>query len=550
MVESQQVGPKGPCADCGSSDGLGTYDDGHTHCFSCGVTTQGAVNSAENLTLEKVPGDLISLGHMEMVPPPGRKLFPETVKLFDYGTTADGREVATYYDADRRPVGQKVRGPNKKFSVLGDLKTALPYGAQLWPRSGKMLVVTEGEIDAMSMSQVQGNKYPVVSIACGAGPQVKKYFAAHREYFRAFETIVLMFDNDSVGNAAAVASAETLALPYGRVKIAALPLKDANDMLKAGRADDLYNAMWRAVAYRPTGFVDIGDIAGDIMKGPTLGDPWPWEGLTKATFGRRPGEIFTLGAGTGIGKTSTWLQVGAEICRSGEKVGFILFENSQKDAGLRIASALAGRPFFVPDGSWTSAQLEEALTKLSGKCLLYDTANADWSSCEAMIRYWAGAEDCKHIVLDHLSAFSAQEEDDRKALDSVMASLAALTQELGLCVYLISHLKRPMGQSHEEGGRVRLDQLRGSNAIAMWSNFVFGLERDQQANDKHSQLTCTLRVLKDRNTGRATGDTFSMRYRPELARLVEENSFSASFTPIVPSVATIPATAATAKEAF
>jgi hypothetical protein len=31
-----------------------------------------------------------------------------------------------------------------------------------------MIVVTEGEIDALAMSQVQGNKWPVVSIACGA----------------------------------------------------------------------------------------------------------------------------------------------------------------------------------------------------------------------------------------------------------------------------------------------------------------------------------------------------------------------------------------------
>ena len=92
-----------------------------------------------------------------------------------------------------------------------------------------------------------------------------------------------------------------------------------------------------------------------------------------------------------------------------------------------------------------------------------------------MIRYWAGSEDCRCIVIDHLSAFSAGEEDDRKTLDRIMAELAKMTQECELQVFLISHLKRPFGDSHEEGGRVRLDQLRGSNAIGMWSHFVFGL---------------------------------------------------------------------------
>jgi twinkle protein len=352
---------------------------------------------------------------------------------------------------------------------------------------------------------------------------VQKYFSTHRAYFSGFDEVVLMMDQDSPGSSAAMSASQVLALPYGRVKLATFPLKDASEMLQADRVDELLNAMWRAVPYRPTGFVDIGDIRDDILKGPVLGEPWPWKALTQSTFGRRRGEIYTLGAGTGIGKTSAWLQVGAEIIRTGSKVGFILFENSHRDAGLRIASAAAGKPFYVPDSCWTQEQLQSALDSLTGKCLLYDTANADWESCASMIRYWAGAEDCHHIVLDHLSAFSAQEEDDRKALDSVMAQLAKLTQELQLQVFLITHLKRPFGQSHEEGGRVRLDQFRGSNAIAMWSHFCFGMERNQQADDKSEQHHSLLRVLKDRNTGAGTGDVIRLTWDKATGRLVERD---------------------------
>lgn len=523
MVESQQVGPKGRCPDCGSSDGLGTYDDMHTHCYSCGKTTQGDGVRASTVPVQSAAVGLIPLHALEITELRDRKLWNETCQLFGYGTDAEGRQIATYYDKDRRAIGQKYRTKDKRFGTLGNVNDADPFGAHLWPRSGKKITVTEGEIDAMSVSQANNNKYPVVSISCGAGPQVAKYFSMHRAYFAGFDEVVLMFDMDQVGQDAAIAASKVLALPYGRVKIASLPLKDASEMLKAGRGEDLYNAVWRAVPWRPTGYVDIGDIAADIQKGPTQGEPWPWPELTRATFGRRPGEIYTLGAGTGIGKTSTYLQVGAEVIRSGAKVGFILFENSQKDAGLRIASAYAGRPFFVPEDSWTPEQLSEALGALTGKCLLYDTANADWESCAAMVRYWKGAHDCNHIVLDHLSAFSAQEEDDRKALDKVMAELAALVAELQINVYLITHLKRPMGQSHEEGGRVRLDQFRGSNAIAMWSHFCFALERNQQSGNKGEQLACTLRVLKDRNTGRATGDTFHLQYNPATARLEEHD---------------------------
>ena len=508
----------GPCARCGSSDGLATYSDGHTFCFAgCGDTQPGGRH------IESAAG-LIPLSEIDIRPIPDRKLWHDTCRLFGYGFHGQD-QIATYYDKDRKAVGQKVRGPNKQFRVIGDVtKAALPFGAHLWPKTGRKIVVTEGEIDCMSMSQAQGNKYPVVSIATGAGPQIRSYMSRHREYFQGFEEVVLMFDSDSAGNAAAISACEVLARPYGSVKIAGLPLKDASMMLCEDRVDELLNAMWRAVPYRPTGFVDIGDIAKDILKGPVLGEPWPWPQLTRSTFGRRRGEIYTLGAGTGIGKTSAWLQVGADIIKSGSKVGFVLFENSHRDAGLRIAAAAAGKPFYVPDSSWTEEQLQSTLSTLTGKCLLYDTQNADWDSVASILRYWAGAEDCHHVVIDHLSAFSAQEEDDRKALDSVMAQLAKLTAELQLQVFLITHLKRPFGQSHEEGGRVRLDQFRGSNAIAMWSHFCLALERNQQADDKEQQHNSVLRVLKDRNTGMGTGDCIPLRWDKATVRLVERDT--------------------------
>ena len=42
------------------------------------------------------------------------------------------------------------------------------FGQHKWKPGGKMITVTEGEVDAMSVSQVQGNKWPVVSVPSGA----------------------------------------------------------------------------------------------------------------------------------------------------------------------------------------------------------------------------------------------------------------------------------------------------------------------------------------------------------------------------------------------
>lgn len=526
-----------PCDICVSQDNAALYSDGHIYCHVCGnyigpdgeVVTKGVKPT--------VNPELIPFSDLNIRELPDRRLWNETAQLFRYGTDGVGRQVATYYDNQGRAVAQKTRTAKKEFSTLGDLKTALPYGANLWPRSGKMIVVTEGEIDAMSVSQAQGNKWPVVSIASGAGDQIVKYMAKHRDYFKNFEVVVLMFDMDEVGQQAAHKAAQALQLPYGQIKIATLPLKDANDMLKAAREDELVNAIWRAVEYRPTGFMTVHDLRDAVLNGPVKGESWFSPELTAATFGRRPGEIYTLGAGTGIGKTSAWIQQGAHIIREYRMpVGFALLETPPVEAALRVASAYAGKPFFVPReaGNWEDSDLQRSLDALEGLAFFYDPrTSVDWDSVSAMIRYWATGEGVKDVVIDHLSAFSASEEDDRKVLDKIMYEMSRLAQELGIRIYLISHLRRPGNNSrpHEEGGRVEIAQLRGSNAIGMWSNFIFGMERNQQADDKGEQMDVVWRVLKDRNTGRATGDTIAMRYNPATARL-EEKGTTTYFQPV------------------
>jgi hypothetical protein len=52
---------------------------------------------------------------------------------------------------------------------------------------------------------------------------------------------------------------------------------------------------------------------------------------------------------------------------------------------------------------------------------------------------------------------------------------------------------------------------------------MFGLERNQQASDPTERTTTTLRCLKDRYTGRATGNVTYLRYDQDTAQLNEVN---------------------------
>jgi KaiC/GvpD/RAD55 family RecA-like ATPase len=511
-----------PCPECGSSDANGVYDDGHTFCFACSHHTPsngGDVSGGRRK---------VSAGFVEPEEYPGipsRGITAETCEKFGYarGTYAGVPvHVAPYYNADGKLVAQKIRKPHKKFAVVGDLKQALPFGAHVWQKSGRKIVVTEGEIDALAMSQAQGNKWPVVSIGCGAGGQIKKYMAQQRDYFLGFEEVVLMFDNDEPGRKAARVAAEVIG-PTAR--IAELPLKDAADMLKEGRVAELISAMWNARPHRPDGIVEMSTLREEVLAAVEWGKPWPWDALTAATYGRRYGEVYCLGAGTGIGKTDLFTQIVEQTVRElNEPVGLFFMEQHPRETALRVAGKFAKKPFHVPDGGWTQSELEETwdnITKTK-KVFLYDSfGNNDWETVENRIRYLAHAEGVRHFFIDHLTALAAWKDDERKALEEIMSAIGGLVKELDVCVYLISHLATPDGTPHEEGGRVMIRHLKGSRAIGFWCHFIFGMERDQQDEDEDVRHLTTFRILKDRYTGKSTGLTFHLQYNSETGMLEE-----------------------------
>ena len=102
-----------------------------------------------------------------------------------------------------------------------------------------------------------------------------------------------------------------------------------------------------------------------------------------------------------------------------------------------------------------------------------------------------------------------------------MKELAGLAKELDIIIHYVSHLATPEGKPHEEGGRVSIRHFKGARAIGFWTHFMFGLERNQQDDNEDLRQVTTLRCLKDRYTGRATGQTFFLRYDPMTGLLRE-----------------------------
>lgn len=461
-----------------------------------------------------------------------RGITEETCKKFGYRIgqyQGSNWQIAPYYK-DGKVVAQHIRSASKDFRWIGESKGVELFGQHLWGSGGKMVVINEGEIDTMSVSQLQGNKWPVVSIPSGS-KSAKKAIQDNIEWLESFETVILMFDMDEPGQKATEECAPLFS--PGKCKIASLPLKDANEMLQAGRGEEVIRAIWNAKPYRPDGLVSLEDILEDVEKPIERGLPWCFGTLDNATFGRRYGEVYGVGAGTGVGKTDFLTQqIAFDITTLDQKVGCVFLEQKPTETAKRVAGKVAGKRFHVPDGTWELSELKETLAKLTDKITFYDSfGQTDWDVVAAKIRYMAVSLGVRVFYLDHLTAM-ADTADERGSLEQIMKEMAGLANELNIIITFVSHLATPEGKPHEEGGHVSIRHFKGARAIGFWSFFMFGLERNQQDEDESQRQVTTFRILKDRYTGQATGQTFKLRYEKETGRLIEieEEEAAAEFS--------------------
>ena len=499
------------CSNCGSRDNVAVYDDGHSYCFGCQETTKENSLNTPQKTISKdfINGEVKELKQ--------RNIDFTTAQKFNYCTGAYfGRpcQIANYYNSDRELVAQKLRYPSKDFQWLGDVKQSGLFGQHLWRDKGKMVIITEGEIDALSVSKVNGNKFPVVSVKTGAAG-AKKDIQKELEWLEGFESVVLMFDNDEAGKKAAVECAK-LFTP-NKAKICTLPLKDANEMLKQNKYKELVDCIWSSKSYKPDGIVLGSDIWNEIKKEETyVSVDYPFESLNIKTHGLRKGELVTLTAGTGVGKSSFCRHVALHLLKKDFKVGYIALEESVKRSSLGIMGAALRKPLHLTREGVEEKEFERTFhqTVGNGNFYLYNHFGSTVAgNLISKIRYLAKACNVDFVILDHLhmalSALGdAHTNDERKLIDYTVSVLRTLVEETGIGLILVSHLRRSEGdKGWEDGKSVTMNALRGSASIGQLSDMIISMQRDLQADDNIAQVN----ILKNRFSGE-TGNACNLYY--------------------------------------
>jgi twinkle protein len=517
-----------PCPSCGSKNNLARYSDGHAVCFSGGCDHYERATGEVIESKPKANRKLEMTGVIASIP--DRRITEATCKKFgvtvEYDTAGNiSKHHYPYFDKDTgAQIGTKSRiVDNKAFYASGTFDNAGLFGQQAFKGGGKYITVVEGEADALAVSEMFDGKWAVVSIRSGASGAVKD-IKQNLEWLESFENVVICFDSDTAGQEASRAVLD-LFTP-NKAKNVKLPVKDAGEMLKERNVQGFIREWWNAKTYQPDGIIAGLDTWESIVAQEDVQSiPYPWSCLNDMTYGFRERELVTITSGSGMGKSQIVRELEHYLLgATDDNIGILALEEDIPKTALGIMSIEANQTLHLSrEFSREDKKVFWDRTLGTGRIFMFD----HWGSTNednllSRIRYMAKGLDCKWIILDHLSIVVSDQEtgDERKAIDSIMTKLRQLVQETGVGLFLVSHLRRPSGKAHEDGGQISLAELRGSAAIAQLSDMVIGLERDQQNPDAQVRNTTTVRVLKNRYAG-LTGAACYLYYDKDTGRMIE-----------------------------
>ena len=529
-----------PCPSCRekgrdrTGNHLIVFSNGNKYCNRCGYK-----ETKESVILESNP---VSIDELPIRALPDRKLNTTTCEHFGVRvglSQSNGIIEQHYYPVTKegKVTGHKVRTLPKTFTVQGDMKGKVDlFGQSVCPKAGKRLLITGGELDCLSAWQMLMEKYPQYPAAVVSLPKGESTAAVkdNLPFIQAFDEVIIYTDMDEQGRKAA----DQLAKLIGpKAKLMQTSEKDASDMLVAGKKQEFINSYFSAETRKPEGVITGRSISlEELMKPTVIGYSSPYPMLDRMIGGLKKGELTTLTAGSGVGKSTMAREIGYHLRKEHDLVvgNIFLEERAEKTMQGYVAidhnvplSRLRKHPSTLTDEQWKGTYDNVLGEKWIGLRHFGSMPSEDLLD---KMRYLTYGEHCDFIILDHLSmVLSGQKSDnERKDIDLIMTELAAFVNESGVGVIVVVHLSRNKNKAaFNEGGHVSLTDLRGSAALEQLSWNVIALERDQQSASEKNMSQ--IRVLKSREEG-WTGVADVCEYSFETGRLLpKEISLNGSY---------------------
>ena len=499
---------KGPCPymSCGSSDAFSYNDKGMGNCHSCDsgypskepmfdwakdkYPTKGYADKEERIVsyiMDTIHArkEVGSDGDYT----PLRGITEKTMREYNVLTYEDRQEYI--YPSG----GIKVRKLSEKaFYAKSGFKGDELFGMNLFPAGcSKFVTITEGELDALSVSQMLRNQYtnPVVSLP-SATPS-KKLWENCKEWLDSFEKIILSVDTDQAGDALADRMARLF--PNRVYRIQHGELKDANDFLTSGKEADFKNLWWKPTKHTPENILNTSEQFLKLYEDTPEHTYYPTgiQALDDKILGLMQGHFTVFKAPTGIGKTELMRYMEYSMLKQGIPIAAWHLEETKLRSLLGLVSYeakdnLTRRDLIDEKGA--DKTVRDAIASITKDENFYQFYLGDGQGADELIdqiRFFSQACDCKFIFFEPIQdvVVGSSEESKEQMLADLSVRLSKLSAELNVGIVTIAH-------TNDDG------QMKYCRMIGQRASVIIDLKRDKEAEDIQERNTTYLSIEKNR----------------------------------------------------
>lgn len=536
------------CSECGSSDGLAMYEDSSCHCFVCGFTIASENLKKQNKPSNKVRKERVEDMESKVITKPAiteeenqeiksntviqangfRGVRDEIYKMFGvrHAITEEGAVTKQFYPVTQEGQlsGYKIREVPKKFFSKGRTGSDCELFMQFkFNRGGKYVVITEGEIDALSAYQMisdynksKNSDYETAVVSPTTGANSEKQIASQYKFFDRFENIILMYDSDKAGETAAEELVKHL--PKGKVKIANLRYKDPNEYLMNRKEREFINDFYSAKTFVPVGVLGSGEIADsmrDEFKTPKIPLPPFMHKLQDMMAGGVPlGRIVNLGSSSGSGKSTIIDEiVYFMLFNSPYKVGVVTLESTTGQYGVKLLSRHIGLKLELLKNDAALEMLNSENVKKKEKELfwtetgehrffLVDDRDGGVENVKDAIENLIISCGCKVIVLDPVNDVIGTLSNEEQ--ESFYGWQKGMVKSHSCTFYNVMHTRKTSGgqKAGSAGADLHEEDLMGASSAYKSAACNLMFSRNKEAEDDVERNTTLMKATKIRWTGK------------------------------------------------
>lgn len=427
----------------------------------------------------------------------GRGLEERTIAAFKIGEQLrDGKAYAVFpYLRDGELVNAKYRNPADKRDMRQEAG-AEPclFGWHLVDPRQRIIAITEGEIDAMTLHQAG---IPALSVNAGAGNY--QWIETDWPRLERFSEILVCFDDDDAGRKGATEVVQRLGTE--RCKVVKFGAKDANQWLTDGACgEDFHAAIKEAKPLDPAELVSMTDVMASVKalfypQHSADAHPTLRLGVKDCEwFEFRPGELSVWTGYNGHGKSLLNNQVLLGLMDQGERVCVFSGEMAPAYQGKRMVKQATGldRP--------TAAYIDAVGDWLRDRAWLFNVLGS--STVARLLEVFAYAcrrYGIRHFVIDSLMMTDVPEDGpgSMSAQKAAVQKIADFAKRHGVHVHLIAHPRKGKDESQAPG---KLD-VAGSSKITDAADNVFTVwsARREESEPETDQPDACLELHKQRN---------------------------------------------------